>query len=337
MKKKHLIGLLCNNLTPVDFYNITQDLSIELIKFTSKGIDWEKQEIKGIVLNNGDWEEKVTRFPDSIYNRCYTSSTIITDKLESVIGKGKIFNSFTLFDKYTVYSILKENGLEDFMLPTYPYTRELLLNLLHEKGTALIKPAKGSMGAGILRFTFQNNEYKVYKQTFYPLKIINNEDNFILYIEKLFKPENYLIQPFISFGLIDGHVFDMRMLVQKNKNGIWDVTADMSRVGYRNFFVTNLTYGVQRIHKVLEDTGFDKSILTKLREISLLTAKILEEKLCFLGEISVDFGIEPSGKLWIIEVNGKPEKTVLGRISKETLQKSFITPIEYAAYLAASS
>jgi len=36
-------------------------------------------------------------------------------------------------------------------------------------------------------------------------------------------------------------------------------------------------------------------------------------------------------------VNGKPEKTVFGRISKETLQKVFITPIEYAAYLAANS
>lgn len=337
MKKNHLIGLLCNNLTPVDFYNMTQDLPIELIKFTSKGIDWQKKEIQGIVLNNGNWEEKVTRFPDSIYNRCYTSSTITIEKLERIIGKGKVFNSYTKFDKYKVYSILKENGLEDLIPPTYPYARERLLNMLHEKGTALIKPAKGSMGAGILRFTFQNNEYKVYKQTFYPLKIINNDDNFILYIEKLFKPENYLIQPFISFGLIDGHVFDMRMLVQKNKNGIWDVTADMSRVGHRNFFITNFTYGVQRIQKVLEDNNFDKSITFKLKEISIQTAKILEKKLCFLGEISVDFGIEPNGKLWIIEVNGKPEKTVFGRISKETLQKVFITPIEYAAYLAANS
>lgn len=336
MKKKYLIGLLCNNLAPVNFYNLSEDLPIELIKFINKGIDWEKQEIKGIMLVNGNWEEKVTRFPDSIYNRCYTSSTKTTDKLEKIIGKGKIFNSFTRYDKYTVYSILKEYGLEDLLLPTYPYNREHLLNMLHDKGTALIKPVKGSLGAGIFRFTFQNNEYKVYKQTFYPIKIINGADDFILYIEKLCKPENYIIQPFISFASIDGHVFDMRILVQKNKNGIWDVTADMSRVGYRNFFITNATYGVQRVHEVLEGTDLDKSILLELREISILTAKILEEKLCFLGEISVDFGIEPSGKLWIIEVNGKPEKTVFGRISKETLQKVFITPIEYAAYLAAN-
>lgn len=334
MKKKHLIGLLCNNLEPVDFYNLCDDLPIELIKFTNMGIDWNNRRIQGIMLNNGKWEKKVTRFPDSIYNRCYTSSAETTEKLEKVIGKGKVFNSFTRFDKYKVYSILKENGLEDLMLPTYPYAREHLLNILHEEGAALIKPSKGSLGAGILRFTFQNNEYKVYKQTFYPIKGIKSADDFILYIEKLCKPENYIIQPFISFTSIDGHVFDMRMLVQKNKKGTWDVTADMSRVGYRNFFITNLAYGVQRVQEALENTDFDKSILFELREISILTAKILGEKLCFLGEISVDFGIEHNGKLWIIEVNGKPEKTVFGQISDEALKKVFITPLEYAVYLA---
>ncbi|SHI59964.1 YheC/YheD family protein [Lutispora thermophila] len=332
--KKYLVGLLCNNLAPINYYNLAEDLSIELIKFTRSGIDWEKQEIKGIMFNSGKWEEKVTRFPDSIYNRCYTSSTVTTDKLEKVIGSGKVFNSFTRFDKYKVYSILKESGLEDLMLPTYQYTREHLLSMLHEEGTVLMKPVKGAMGHKILRFTFQSNEYKVYIQTFYSVKIIKSADDLIIFIDKQCTPEKYIIQPFISFASIDGHVFDMRMLVQKNKKGVWNITADMSRVAYRNFFITNLTYDVLRIHEVFENAGFDKTILLELRDISIRVAEILEEKLCFLGEISVDFGIESNGKLRIIEVNGKPEKTVFGRISDEALQKVFITPLEYAAYLA---
>ena len=143
-----------------------------------------------------------------------------------------------------------------------------------------------------------------------------------------------MIQPFVAFASIEDHLFDMRMLVQKNRNGLWDVTADMSRVGYKNYFVTNTAYGVQPIGKVFENTAFSSTIVSDLRDISIRVAKTLEKHLCSLGEISVDFGITNNGKLWIIEVNGKPEKTIFGEIGDEILDKVFLTPIEYAAYLA---
>lgn len=73
----------------------------------------------------------------------------------------------------------------------------------------------------------------------------------------------------------------------------------------------------------------------ELRKISIRIALILEKSLCCLGEISVDFGITVQGNPLIIEVNGKPEKTVFGEVKEGILERVFNTPLEYAAYLAA--
>ena len=74
----------------------------------------------------------------------------------------------------------------------------------------------------------------------------------------------------------------MRLFVQKNAEGVWDVTESVSRVGYRNCFITNVSYAVQPTDKVLEDTGFDKSVFTKLRMTDLGSRNP--------GEISWHFG-----------------------------------------------
>jgi len=51
-----------------------------------------------------------------------------------------------------------------------------------------------------------------------------------------------------------------------------------------------------------------------------------------LDEISVDFGIEPDGKLRIIEVNGKPQKELF--LKNEALKNVLRTPLQHAIYLA---
>ncbi|HHY81224.1 MAG TPA: hypothetical protein GX505_00900 [Clostridiales bacterium] len=334
MNRKAIIGLLSTNLEPVPFYNSCRYMPVVIYKFKKSGIDWENKTIKGIMLDNDKWVKAEARFPDAVYNRCYSDSSVITKRLESIIGSGKVFNVVNLFDKHVIYNILKNSCLKNFAIPTYKYRTDILLELLRTQGTALIKPAKGSMGSGVFKITSVENGYNICLRTFLSPKIVNSKDVLIDYMEKLTRCRDYVIQPFIDFVKVNNHMFDIRMLVQKNGTGQWNVTADISRVCYKSSFVSNFVYSLKSVRDALEGTKYNETFISYIKKVSIKAAEILEERLCHIGEISVDFGIGNDDKLWIIEINGKPDKETFRDCSTEVFEKIYRTPIEYALYLA---
>jgi len=334
MSGKPLIGLLSTNLEPVPFYNCCIDMPVVICKFKPGGIDWVNERIKAIVLLSNEWKKAVVRFPDAIYNRCYSNFAKVTGQLEKAVGSGKVFNIISLFDKLIIYNILKDSSLSKLVIPTYRYRADLMLSLLKSEGTVLIKPAKGSLASGVYKIEAEGGEYKAYLRTVLSSKAFNNSSALMGYIEGITKSRDYVIQPYINFARLNGHIFDIRMLVQKNLWGQWDVTAYISRVGYKSSFVSNHVYSLKPVEDVLSGVGFDDSLVSVLKKVSINAARILESKLCHLGEISVDFGIGADGRLWIIEINGKPDKEIFCSCSSDILDRVYRTPVEYALYLA---
>jgi len=260
VKYKALIGLLSQNLDPISYYNHCGDLPVKIIKFKGSGIDWRNRRIKGMVLEDGKWSKAVTPMPDAVYNRCYTDSTKTVERLEKIIGKRKVFNEFTLFDKYTIFRILSKSKLKPFAIPTFKYSSEVLIRLLYHQGAALIKPSKGSMGSHVYKITVENNIYKVYLHSTLSPRTFEKAESLFIFLAAIMKWKSFIIQPFINFTRLDGNMFDIRLLVQKNGKGLWEVTGDASRVCYKSSFVTNLVYVLKGVEEVLYDTK-DKEIL----------------------------------------------------------------------------
>ena len=68
--------------------------------------------------------------------------------------------------------------------------------------------------------------------------------------------------------------------------------------------------------------------------ISIKAACLLEKQLGHLAELSVDFGLDHANKLWIIEINGKPDKQLYAELDDPKLMEQvYLTPLEYALYL----
>lgn len=311
MKDRALIGLLCQNLNPVPFYNHCKDMPVRIIKFKAGGIDWKKKRLNGIILENGEWTKAETPMPDAVYNRCYTDSAETAERLEGIISK-----------------------LEPFVIQTFKYSDEALIKLLYYQGAALIKPSKGSMGSRVYKISMENSIYKVYLHSLLSPKIFKQTEALLNFLTGMMKRRNFVIQPFINFMRHNGHIFDIRLLVQKNGRGTWDVTATASRVCYKSSFVSNLVYSLKSVEDVISGTKYEESLMPCLKKISIQTAVTLEKSLCNLGEISVDFGIDTEGRLWIIEVNGKPDKLMFQHLESGVFEKLFRQPIEYALYLA---
>ena len=105
----------------------------------------------------------------------------------------------------------------------------------------ILKPRRGSLGKNVYKLAKEENEFRLYYQTIYPKSIFKSDKELIEYVNEIvWSKKRFIIQPFISFAKVGERVFDMRLFVQKNGEGVWDVTESASRVGYTNRYITNV-------------------------------------------------------------------------------------------------
>jgi hypothetical protein len=335
MNNKPLIGLLRNSLSTDAYCDIDIELSITLMQFTPSDIDWIEKRINGLVLENGKWRSIKSDFPDAVYNRYFTSSSKITRRLEKAIGKGKVFNIYTMFDKLAIYNLFRESSLAEYFIPTWSYNHLSLYLKLSEGTPVLIKPAKGALGINVIKIDKTGSSYCVYPQTVYPTEKFDTTKQLFAYINMIRRQSpNYIMQPFISFMTEEESVFDMRYLVQKNDNGYWEVTADHCRISFDDVFVTNMPYDIIPVQEIFEKLDMDDSLINQMKDLSIEAAVLIEEKVGPMGELCVDFGIEENGRLRIIEINGKPDKSLFQYISDDIYEKTMIMPLRHAEFLA---
>ncbi|NLM26219.1 MAG: hypothetical protein GX208_08920 [Firmicutes bacterium] len=343
MKKRPIIGLLCITLVNqpeyaelgLDLEEKIQDLGIDVIAFTPYGIQWERNIVSGKLLDNGQWIRGELPLPQAIYNRLYGTHPNTISKLATYTGDHRIFNWTNRLDKYLVYQSLSE--IHQQILPlTLEYTRENLISSLNDFDQVVLKPKQGHYGLNIYRIhKDKTNRYHVYKRKIKQPFLKLSQNQLLDFIEQIQTSERqYLIQQFIEPTQWNGRYFDIRVLVQKDHIGMWQVTAMISRVARKNHFATNDTYKLELPEILLAERN-GNAILTRLQMISIHVAQILEQKLAHFGELSIDFIIDRQENLWLIEVNGKPRKDLFAIIdNNEVIEKVYLRPLEYAKYLA---
>mgnify|MGYP003940659699 CR=1 FL=1 len=55
-----------------------------------------------------------------------------------------------------------------------------------------------------------------------------------------------------------------------------------------------------------------------------------------MGELGLDFGIDRGGRIWLIEGNGQPGRTIFEHMGRMDLADlAHLRPVQYAKFLAA--
>ena len=143
----------------------------------------------------------------------------------------------------------------------------------------------------------------------------------------------YLVQKAIPLALHQQTPFDLRILVQKNRRGHWEVAGMGIRVAGRNRITTHVPQGgrIEQVDKILGHLfpGNVEEIKEQVEQLALLTAHVLEEHYRRLGEFSLDMGLDQDGRLWLFEANAKPMKFD----EEDIRQRSLFNLIDYAQYL----
>lgn len=309
--------------------------NMKLFCFTSSAINWTRKSIIGLHRANRKWVISRFSFPHVVYNRCYGTDYEIIERLGTVIGIHRCFNHINQFNKYEIHKNLNQ-WLYDYLPDTVPYNKEKALHLLDDYKVLYFKPCYGHKGNGVYRAELKDSgEIHIGHHYFVPKIIAKDTLQFQESIDKLLGSTPYIIQQGVNIRQLNNRVFDIRALVQKNEKGLWSVTNLASRIALKGCFNTSICDKVSLSKKLLHQLyPPDKvnSIIRSIYDNSLRTAEIIDTSTSYhLGEFSVDFALDSDAHLWIIEVNGKPQKDLYVGIRKQyTVYKR---PIQYARYL----
>lgn len=334
MPKKPVIGLLSPFFQPIPGYEAAANaLNLNLLITNPNKIAWKTLQVRGLLWNGQNWITKAVKLPPVFYNRYYGPKPKVVDELEVVIGKNRVFNHITRFDKWEIHKILNKSPLKQFLPVTSLYTRANLVSYLDQYQQVILKPKDGQLGRQVYLLKRMKEQYFVYQTTNYPSASFTSKSEFLNHVATL-ATKGFLLQEFIPLASLEGRIFDLRFLVQKNGQGIWQVSGTLGRLALGYSYLTNLAPQIKSVQAILTELFPGMGLFAKLEDISLKGAQLVEKNLGSLGELSVDFGLDSQGQIWLIELNSKPMKIIFQELNDQaTFRRIYQLPLEYARFL----
>jgi len=321
--------------------------------FPSERIDWASGTVIGYTVRHPreGWIKKRFPLPDLIYDRCFFTGRREYLAFRSQIRKLRRMSRITFLGhglpgKWRVNEMLAgDEELAPYLPPMEKAENAAVVReWLNEHGEVFLKPQGGSQGRGAMRIgtrdegrhryvvSGRDDLNRVFRYGFTDFERLGR------WLGLIFRRRNYVMQPYLQLSTPDGEPCDIRSFVQKNKHGRWQLIGTALRVGRRGALTSNL-HGGGRAEETLPflTRHYGESaagIIERIHSLTLRAAETLESRHGRLVELGVDFGVDRAGRIWILEVNSKPGRTVFARISDRAASRlSLVNPIHYARYL----
>lgn len=283
---------------------LTGDSDDKEEKITAYKWDYDKEQ----------WYVSEIDIPDVVI--CYgTPVTEKHEKLTRLLQKHSTFVSEATCHKFEQYKLISESEFADLNIPTVELNRnnldnslEVIKGMLLRYSSIVIKRATSSRGLGLLFIDNSENEWVLDDCK----TKIHGDLDFITAsthkkIASRLKYRDYLIQPLINSSIQD-RAFDFRVHTQKNRNGEWQITRSYVRLSELSSYLPNTSKGGYQgdIEPFLENY-FPKhadAILEKLHSSAIGISQLRNTHAKNqLSELGIDYILDPSSKLWVVEAN----------------------------------
>lgn len=323
---------------------------LDVLVFHPEGVAKDGQSIHGYTWNDGQWLPVVAAPPDILYNRCLFSS--LQEKRAAAAALAALSRSLPwsrgLPDKWNVYEILRRSPIAAELLPeTRRYTGpEALGTMLAEREYGVfLKPRSGSHGKRTIHAMRLSNKegggicLRGRDETNAPFHTtFRTSEEGLRWIDEFIGTRRYIIQPYLQLTGRGGQPFDVRVLMQKNGRGIWTLTGMAVRLGSRGSLTSNLHGGgtaVPALPFLTAEYGKTGSeLVEELASVSTLLPPLLEASCGRLGELGLDFGIDGGGRMYLLEANSRPGRTVFRLTGDRRAAKlAAENPLRYARHL----
>jgi len=228
----------------------------------------------------------------------------------------------------------------------FPWPRELReqyepTGITGETGVVYIKQIYGNKGVSVYRVELMDNEdIHISLHSLVPRYICRKNERIQEKLDEILGPKTYIVQQGITMSQLDHQYFDIRVLVQKGIMGEWTISTIACRVVHKQYFNTSMCEHIYDAIEALPKLFSQEKvigILQSIRDVSVKGAREAEIHMGSMGELSVDFAIDKDSNLWIIELNGKPQKSIYNIIKNFKSKKLIYSrPLEFTYNLSQS-
>jgi hypothetical protein len=280
--------------------------------------------------------------PYVIHNRGYHWTKLAKKKIRSLQNEGIIFfNEWNRYGKFQIHEILlKSKEIKPHLPETLVFNRKNMEGMMERHHELIIKPNSGSLGKRTMKAARLNQYNWVLR---YPNKNFWAEELFsdFQWPEELNKnttTSKFIIQERISLSEYKGNPFDIRVSVQRNGTGEWQITGMVGKVAKSGSFVTNVARGgtcftLEEIFKELPRLNHD-SVCYEIERLSMMVAEWLGRNIPFLADIGLDVGITNEGFPMFIECNARDLRYSFHNANLlDNWKATYTTPITYGKYL----
>jgi len=324
----------------LNLYQYHNNLPLKLFAFSCKDVLWSKKRILGLCQSGQGLAEKTFPFPCVIYNRCYNKSPSVIDKFGEAAYSIKCFNRVNWISKWHVYELLSQSVIKKHVPDTFLLSKVNIAEITEKYRLVYIKPVYGARGNKVYRLEMiENGEINISMHSFAPRYICRRNEDIGKKLDEFLAGNDFIVQEGVRANQLKNHNYDIRVLVQKDIGGRWTITGMVSRIAHEQYFNTSIYEMVCSTEQILDrlfPAGKAKSaVIDAIYNISIEAARIVEKGTGLMGELSIDYMLDGDMNLWIIEINGKPQKSIYKdamRFDYEYL--AYSRPLEYAYYLA---
>jgi len=328
----------------LDRFGIYNKIGGLIFAFSPEGIVWDENIVFGKYYNikKKKWKRGVFPIPEVIYSRNFHQSQDFINNLTKITN-GKLFNSYR-FSKYELFKMVSQ----DLMLAkNLPATEEIKsfkqfkdFADIHQK--IILKPNNLSRGRGICILEKKYGHYFIndYRKKKSFGIILNGEDELFNFYKKNTEfHENYLIQKYLNLAKVNDSVFDIRVVVQKEKKDEWKITGIECRVAKIKTLITNISRGgyALELDKALESAFQNKEIVAslteKIHDYCLNLCSFLDNRGEHYAEFGLDIGVDIDQNIWVIEANVFPSFKGFKQIDYDTYLNIRYTPLLYCLSL----
>jgi hypothetical protein len=323
--------------------------------FTLHDIDWVGKKIKGYSLlpGNKEWLQQWFPMPNVIYDRAVRIEADLKPMANQIREQFRshlnlfFINSKDYLGKWQPFSKLaKYPEINGYLPRTTVYTGfSDVLMMLKRFDTIFLKASYGSRGQGILSIQQVEDSYTLnfYNTETHGFQEVTTEDIDELrkYVQDFTKDNSFVVQQGIRLLTYCGRKMDMRVLLEKNRRGEWQVIYNQCRVAKGSSTITNLAcggeiYDYKQLYPSLTCPSGPGPLPTEkeIADVSVKIAQTLEKEFGPFGEFGMDMALDENGRIWFLEANTKPDKNPEpGLEDLEGVCPQFLAIFEYAQFL----
>jgi glutathione synthase/RimK-type ligase-like ATP-grasp enzyme len=311
--------------------------------FRIQDVSLNSSRVRALLVRDGNWENTTLPLPAVIHNRAIYESKRILNRLRQLEDRQiPVFNGWNRYGKWQMYKILAEKAeFLRFLPDTAPSSLSGLHSFMEKYPSLLLKPSKGSVGEGIIKLDREDSgaywkiTYKSGKRLI--VKVVPSRLVYTL-LRKHIREVNYIIQETIRLASYQGALFDIRVSVQKNGRGEWQVTGVVGKVARAGHYLSNVAQGgkivpLTELFKQLPHLDLSQ-FSENLQKTALKITHYLDGRLPHLADVGYDFGLDEEGRLYFIEMNSRDQRYSLSKVEDpDAWKRTYENPVAYARFL----